>query len=145
MIELFICYLLDPTSSWIILLGWSFVFSGPSVQGKLRYHHWPLNTSSILLNFGSRSGYRLNGNHRSDPSVRTKLNDFLFDIIIAWSSCSTSFFTDVTGFLMCLIWKDHPMASIFVLYMLVSRRWITECSSKKIFHISFWLVVTSIL
>jgi hypothetical protein len=71
------------------------------------------------VNFGSRSGYRLIGNRRSDPSVRTKLSDFIFSIILTLSSYSTSFFTDVTGLVMCSIWKDHPIASIFVLYRLV--------------------------
>jgi hypothetical protein len=40
-IRLFICYFLGPTSLWVVLLGWSFVFSGPPVQGKLRYHQSP--------------------------------------------------------------------------------------------------------
>jgi hypothetical protein len=59
-----------------------------------------LNTSSILVNFGSQSGYRLINNHRSDPYVRTKLSDFIFGIIVASSSCSASFFIDVTGLVM---------------------------------------------
>jgi hypothetical protein len=59
--------------------------------------------SLILVNFGSRSDYRLIGNHRSDPSVRTKLSDFIFDIIAASTSYLTSFFTDVTGLVMCSI------------------------------------------
>jgi hypothetical protein len=64
-----------------------------------------------------------------DTFVWTKLVNFIFDRIIASSSCLTSFFTDVTGLVMCLILKDHPMTSIFVLYTLVSRWWVTGVSS----------------
>jgi hypothetical protein len=38
-IELFIYYLLEPTSLWTILFGWYFVFSRSLVQRKLRYCH----------------------------------------------------------------------------------------------------------
>jgi hypothetical protein len=35
MIGLFICCLLDLTSSWVVLPVWSFIFSGPLVQAKI--------------------------------------------------------------------------------------------------------------
>ncbi len=64
----------------------------------------------------------------------------VFDRIVASSLCVTFFFTDVAGLVMCSIWKDHHMASIFILYTLVSRWWITELSSKKSFtSCSDWL------
>jgi hypothetical protein len=81
------------------------------------------------VNFGSRSGYRWIGTHRSDACARTKLNNFTCDRIASSSSCSPSFFTDVTGLVICSICKYHPMALIFVFCMLVSRRWVTELSS----------------
>jgi hypothetical protein len=59
----------------------------------------PLN----LSNFSSVSGYLWIGNHRLDTSVWTKLVDFIFDRIVAPSSCLISFFTDVMGLVMCLI------------------------------------------
>jgi hypothetical protein len=37
--------------------------------------------------------------------------------------------------MMCSILKDHPMTSIFVLYMLVSHRWIIVLSSKNLSHL----------
>jgi hypothetical protein len=42
----------------------------------------------------------------------------VFDRIVASSSCVAYFFTDVVGLVMRLIWKDHPMTSIFVFYTL---------------------------
>jgi hypothetical protein len=128
MIGLFICYLLDPISSWAILSTWSLIFSWPLVRWKLKCRHYPLNASSILTNFGSQSGYQLIDNHRSDPTIRTKLSDFIFGLIVDSSSCSASFFIDVMGLVMSSIGKDHPMPSIFVLYMLISHRWITRLS-----------------
>jgi hypothetical protein len=55
------------------------------------------------VNFSSRLGYRLIGNCQSDPSVRTKLSDFIFGIIVASYSYSSSFFTDVMELVMCSI------------------------------------------
>jgi hypothetical protein len=49
------------------------------------------------MNFGFQSGYRLIGNRRLNPSIRTKMSDFIFGLIVASSSCSASFFIDVTG------------------------------------------------
>jgi hypothetical protein len=48
----------------------------------------------------------------------------VFDRIVASSSCVAFFFTNVTGLVMCSIWKDHPMTSIFVLYALKFLWWI---------------------
>jgi hypothetical protein len=97
----------------------------------------PWTLIRTLVNFDSRSSYRRIGNHRSDTSVRTKLINFTFDRIIASFSCSVSFFTDVTGLVMCSIWKDHLMTSIFVLYTLLSRRWVTDFlqSNKNLLHL----------
>jgi hypothetical protein len=56
-----------------------------------------------VINLGElqeKLSYRLIVNHRSDPSIRTKLSDFIFGIIAASSSCSASFFTDITGLVM---------------------------------------------
>jgi hypothetical protein len=100
-----------------------------------------INTGEISF----RSGYRLIDNHRSDPFVQTKLNNFIFGIIAVSSSCSTSFFTNVMGLVICSISKNHHMTLIFVLYMLVSRWWVVELSLKKAFtscsdwslHLSF--------
>jgi hypothetical protein len=78
-----------------IFMGWSacliFNIRWPSSSGE----NWgvvtsPLNTSSNLVNFGSRSGYRWTGNHRSDVSVRTKLINCLW-----YNSC----FIFMCGFL----------------------------------------------
>jgi hypothetical protein len=44
----------------------------------------------------------------------------VFNRIVASSSCVTSFFTAVAGLVMCSIWKDHPMASIFFLCVEIS-------------------------
>jgi hypothetical protein len=49
----------------------------------------------------------------------------VFDRIVASSSYLASFFTDVAGLVMYSIWKDHPMASIFVFYALKFLCWIT--------------------
>jgi hypothetical protein len=40
----------------------------------------------------------------------------VFDRIVVSSSCVASFFIDVTWLVMCSVWKDHPMASIFVFW-----------------------------
>jgi hypothetical protein len=88
------------------------------------------------VNFDSQSGYRLIDNRQSDPSVQTKLSDFISGIIVTSSSSSTSFFIDVMGLVMCSIWKDHPKTLIFILYTLVSRRWVTELSSKNSSHLA---------
>jgi hypothetical protein len=78
-----------------IFMGWSacliFNIRWPPSSGE----NWgvvtsPLNTSSNLVNFGSRSGYRWTGNHRSDASVRTKLINCLW-----YNSC----FIFMCGFL----------------------------------------------
>jgi hypothetical protein len=61
-------------------------------------------------------------------------SDFIFCIIITSSSYLASFFTDVTGLVMCSIWEDHPMTSIFILYILVSRMWVTGLSLKNPSH-----------
>jgi hypothetical protein len=61
----------------------------------------------------------------------------VFDRIVASSSRVASFFTDVTGLMMCSIWKNHPMASIFVFYALkfqscpeVTRNQSDMCSDR---------------
>jgi hypothetical protein len=70
----------------------------------------------------------------------------VFDRIVSSSSCVASFFTDVAGLVMCSIWKDHPMTLIFVFYALKLLWWITGLPSiKKIFHILYWPIMTSIL
>jgi hypothetical protein len=70
----------------------------------------------------------------------------VFDKIVASSSCVASFFTDVAVLVMCSIWKDHLMASIFVFYALQFLWWITGLSSiEKILHILYWPDMTSIL
>jgi hypothetical protein len=53
----------------------------------------------------------------------------VFDRIVNSSSCVASFFTDVAGLVMCLIWKDHPIDSIFVFYALKFLWWITGLPS----------------
>jgi hypothetical protein len=53
----------------------------------------------------------------------------IFDRIVASYSCVASFFTDITGLVMCSIWKDHPMTSIFVFYALKFLWWITRLPS----------------
>jgi hypothetical protein len=55
----------------------------------------------------------------------------VFDRIVASSLCVASFFTDVTGLVMCSIWKDHPMISIFIFYALQFLWWITGLPSIK--------------
>jgi hypothetical protein len=55
----------------------------------------------------------------------------VFDRIVASSSYMASFFTDVAVLVMCSIWKDHPMASIFVFYALKFLCWITGLPSIK--------------
>jgi hypothetical protein len=70
----------------------------------------------------------------------------VFDTIVASFSCVTSFFTDVTGLVICSIWKDYSMTSIFIFYALKFLWWITELSSiKKNLHILYCPVMTSIL
>jgi hypothetical protein len=70
----------------------------------------------------------------------------VLDRIVASSSYVTSFFTDVVGLVMCSIWKDHPMVSIFVFYALKFLWWIIRLPSiEKILHILYWPVMTSIL
>jgi hypothetical protein len=79
--------------------------------------------------------------HPFEPSWST-----IFDRIVALSSCVTSFFTNVTGLVMCSIWKYHPMVSIFVFYALKFLWWIIRLHSiKKILHILYFPVVTSIV
>jgi hypothetical protein len=70
-------------------------------------------------------------------SDQTKLINFIFYRRVASSSYLTSFSTDVMGLMMCSIWKDHPMTSIFILYTLVSCRWVTELpqSNKNPSHL----------
>jgi hypothetical protein len=67
----------------------------------------------------------------------------VFDRIVASSSRVASFFTDVTWLIMCSIWKDHPMALIFVFYALKFLWWITRLPSIEksfIFYIDMsWL------
>jgi hypothetical protein len=53
----------------------------------------------------------------------------VLDRIVASSSYVASFFTDIAGLVMCSIWKDHPMASIFVFYALKFLWWITGLRS----------------
>jgi hypothetical protein len=55
----------------------------------------------------------------------------IFDRIVASSFCVASFFTDVAGLVMCSIWKDQPMTSIFVFYTLKFLWWITELPSTE--------------
>jgi hypothetical protein len=55
----------------------------------------------------------------------------VFNRIVASSSCVASFFTDVAGLVMCSIWKDHHMTSIFVFYALKFLWWITRLPSIK--------------
>jgi hypothetical protein len=70
----------------------------------------------------------------------------VFDRIVASSSCVASFLTNVARLMMCLIWKDHPMNSIFVSYVLKFLWWITRLPSiEKILHILYCPVMTSIL
>jgi hypothetical protein len=61
----------------------------------------------------------------------------VFDRIVASFSCVASFFTDVAGLVMCSIWKDRPMASIFVFYALKFLWWINKLSSIEKFFISY--------
>jgi hypothetical protein len=130
MIELFICYLLDPTSLWVVLLDWFIIFNGPQSM-----KNWGIDISPWIRHqswwISLPDQYRLIDNHRSDPSIRTKLSDFIFYRIVASSSYSTSFFTNGTRLVMCSIWKNRPMSSIYVLYTLVSRWWVTKLSSKN--------------
>jgi hypothetical protein len=60
----------------------------------------------------------------------------VFDRIVDSSSCVASFFTNVAGLVICSIWKDHPMASIFVFYALKFLWWITDLHSIEKFFIS---------
>jgi hypothetical protein len=55
----------------------------------------------------------------------------VFNRIVASSSCVASFFTDVAELVMCSIWKDHPMALIFVFYTLKFLWWIIVLPSIK--------------
>jgi hypothetical protein len=91
MIWLLICYLLGPTSLWADLPIWSLILSSPLVRVKIEVSSLALNTSSNLVNFGSQSGYRWTGNHRSDTSIRTKLINYLW-----YNSC----FIFMCGFLL---------------------------------------------
>jgi hypothetical protein len=99
-IELFICHLLGSTSSWDVLTVWSLILSGPLVQEKIKVSSLAAEHVIKPANFGSRSGYRWTGNHRSDTSIQTKLVDLISDRIVASSSYSASFFTNVTGLVM---------------------------------------------
>jgi hypothetical protein len=79
------------------------------------------------------------------PSFETSWST-VFDRIVASYSCVTSFFTDVVGLVLCSIWKDHPMTSIFVFYAMKFLCWITGLPSiKKILHILYCPAMTSIL
>jgi hypothetical protein len=61
MIKLFICYLLGPTSSCVILSIWYLIFSGPQIWGKLRYHHNYININYVsLLSLSQHHHSRLN-------------------------------------------------------------------------------------
>jgi hypothetical protein len=55
----------------------------------------------------------------------------IFNRILASSSCVSFFFTDIAGLVMYLVWKDHPMASIFVFYVLKFLWWIVRLPSIK--------------
>jgi hypothetical protein len=66
----------------------------------------------------------------------------VFDRIVALSSCVAFFLTDISRLVMCSIWKDHHMTSIFVFYALKFLWWITELPLiEKILHILYcpWL------
>jgi hypothetical protein len=99
-IGLFICYLLGSISLWDVLTVWSLIFNGPLVQEKIKVSSLAVEHVIKPANFGSRSGYRRTGNHQSDTSIQTKLVNLISDRIVALSSYSASFFTDVTGLVM---------------------------------------------
>jgi hypothetical protein len=55
----------------------------------------------------------------------------IFNRIVDSSSYVDSFFTDVARLVMCSIWKDHHMSSIFVFYALKFLWWIIALPSIK--------------
>jgi hypothetical protein len=190
MIGLFTYCLLGPISSWVILSVRSLIFSGPLVWEKIEVlslalkHIIKPNEPQFPLPVDWQSPI---GRLCSDQADSC----FIFGITVVSSFYSASSFADVTGLVMCSIWKDHFMASIFVLTVSSSHRlavfesipffslinsdcvlnlivcfFIFLCrflysvsmyleenmtvpwsffNPIKIFHILFWLVVTSIL
>jgi hypothetical protein len=145
MIGLLICYLLGPTSLWADLPGWSLIFSAPS-SGE----NWGVVTTPWTRHqtwWTSVPDQATGGLKITDrtppfePSWST-----VFDKIVASSSCVASFFTDVTWLVMCSIWKDHHMTSIFVFHALKFLWWITGLPSiEKFLHILYCPIMTSIL
>jgi hypothetical protein len=128
--KLLICYLLGPTSLWADLSSWSLILSVTS-SGE----NWGVVTSSWTRHQTWRTSVpdRATGgleitNHT--PLFEPRWSTF-FDRIVASSSCAASFFTDVAGLVTCSIWKDHPMALIFVFYALKFLWWIIRLPSIK--------------
>jgi hypothetical protein len=138
-IWLLICYLLGPTSLWADLSVWSLIFSAPPSSGE----NWGVVTSSWTRHQTWRTSVPDRATGGLEITDRTPLFEqswsTVFDRIVASSSCVASFFTDVAGLVMCSIWKDHPMTSIFVFYALKFLWWITGLPSIEK---SLYLVLT---
>jgi hypothetical protein len=118
--------LIGSTSLWADLPAWSLIFSGPLVWVKIEVSSLApehvIKTWQTLVPNRATDGLKITDRTPPfEPSWST-----VFDRIVASSSYVASFFTDVTGLVMCSIWKDHPMTSIFVFYALKFLWWITE-------------------
>jgi hypothetical protein len=133
-----------------LFMGWSALsdlwYSVPPSSGE----NWGVITSPWTRHQTRRTSVPDQATGGLEITDRTPLFEpswsTVFDRIVASSSCVASFFTDVAELVMCSIWKDHPMASIFVFYALKFLWWITELPSiEKIFHILYCPIMTSIL